>query len=521
MKKFLSVILVGVIILSIMPIAVASGMTYYIDSISGNDENNGLTEASAWKTVNNIEALNLGPGDKVLFKSGGEYDCAITLNCSGTEDNPVVISSYGEGEKPHLNTDARDAVMKLFDCSYVTVSGFEITAHNGGGIWVDGVTKESKGVRIENCEFHDMQNYTVTCRDNYTEGPISGRAAIVIKRYGGSPYPVNDFQAINCKIYDVGNGIFFTGSQDLNKNALVKNCEFYNMDGEAVVLEGCDGALVTHCRAINCCQGVGLDENGEILYFTAAMWTHYSSNCTFSYCEIAGQKNYGDGMTVDFDHGSYNCTYEYIYSHDNMRFMCNNPAGGGNRGNTVRYCLSVNDNQGRNKIGVADGEWNFSFYNNTIINCPEFQMTRIYDSLFANNIIVFEEGQKFYYVNSEIKNSNNVFSNNCYYNTFNPAFDKDALNTLPGFVGGDDPIKAYQLAEGSPLIGAGFKVEDGCMTDFYGNKITSNNIGCYAAGGEDGELETENFFEKLVRVIRQAFRIAIVEIRKLIIDIFE
>ena len=521
MKKLLSVILAVLITLSITPIVLAAGTTYYIDSISGNDGNTGLSEASAWKTVDNIASLTLEAGDRILFKAGGYYDCAITLNCSGTQDNPIVISSYGEGEKPHLNTDARDAVMKLFDCSYVTVSGFEITAHNGGGIWVDGVTKESKGVRIENCEFHDMQNYKVTCRDNYTEGPISGRAAIVIKRYGGSPYPVNDFQAVNCKIYDVGNGIFFTGSQDLNKNALVKNCEFYNMDGEAVVLEGCDGALVTHCRAIDCCQGVGLDENGEILYFIAAMWTHYSSNCTFSYCEIAGQKNYGDGMTVDFDHGSYNCTYEYIYSHDNMRFMCNNPAKGGNRGNTVRYCLSVNDNQGRNKIGVSDGEWNFSFYNNTIINSPEFQMTQIYDSLFANNIIVFKDGHKFYHMNNEMKTWNNVFANNCYYNTFNPAFDKDALNTLPGFVGGDDPIKAYQLAEGSPLIGAGYEVKDGCMKDFYGNEITSTNIGCYSADGENAELKTENFFEKAVRIIRQAINIVIEEIRKLIIDIFE
>ena len=94
-------------------------------------------------------------------------------------------------------------------------------------------------------------------------------------------------------------------------------------------------------------------------------------------------------------------------------------------------------------------------------------------------------------------------------------------NTLPGFVGGDDPIKSYQLAKGSPFIGAGFEVKDGCMTDFYGNEITSNNIGCYSADGEDAELKTENIIEKIVRIIRQAFNIAIEEIRKLIIDIFE
>ena len=516
MKKLLSMFFALIFVLCVTPAVSAAGVTYYIDSVSGDDSASGLSQDAAWRTTGNIGTLSLEAGDRVLFKAGGTYDCSLTVTCEGTKEKPIVLSSYGEGEKPRLNTDAHDAVLKLFDCSYVTVSGFEITAHNGGGIWVDGINRESVGVRIENCTFHDMQNHTVTKRDDYTQGPISGRAAIVIKRYGGSQYPVNDFQAVNCDIYDVGNGIFFTGSQNQNKNALVQGCSFNNLDGEAVVLEGCDGALVTNCRAIDCCQGVGLDENGEILYFIAAMWTHYSSNCTFSHCEIAGQKNYGDGMTVDFDHGSYNCTYEYIYSHDNMRFMCNNPKdNGGNRGNTVRYCLSVNDNKGRNKIGVSDGEWYFHFYNNTIINSGEFQMTELFHSVFENNIIVFADGQKFYYRFTDEDLFKNTFRNNCYYNSFTPLFDIYALNTLPGFVGGDDPLKAYQLAEGSPLIGAGIEIHDGAVEDFFGNPITSNNIGCYGSGGEDGELKTETTMQRTLRFIRQALQILFVEARKL------
>ena len=67
----------------------------------------------------------------------------------------------------------------------------------------------------------------------------------------------------------------------------------------------------------------------------------------------------------------------------------------------------------------------------------------------------------------------------------------------------------------------GYEIKDGCMTDFYGNEITNNIIGCYSADGEDAELETESFFEKAIRFIRQIFNIAVEEIRKLIIDIFE
>ena len=81
MKKFLSVILAVVITLSITPLVFAAGTTYYIDSISGNDESTGLSESSAWKTVDNIASLTLEAGDRILFRAGGDYDCAITLTC--------------------------------------------------------------------------------------------------------------------------------------------------------------------------------------------------------------------------------------------------------------------------------------------------------------------------------------------------------------------------------------------------------------------------------------------------------
>ncbi len=373
MKKLLSVILAVIITLSITPFVFAAGTTYFIDSISGNNENTGLSEASAWKTADNIDSLSLESGDKILFKAGGDYDCAIVLTCSGTQDNPIVISSYGEGEKPHLNTNARDAVMKLFDCSYVTVSGFEITAHNGGGIWIDTLNQTSEGIVIDNVYFTDMQNYRVTNRDDFSNGASGARAAVMVKGLPArSRYAVNDLTIKNCEVYNCGNGFIIWGSwndkqewwckneEDIdpvfNKGLLIEGCYLHEMDAEAVLVGMCDGALVTNCRAINCCQGPGTNENGDILYYTAAMWFWGSVNSTIEYCEIAGQKNVGDGMAIDFDSYSHNCTYEYIYSHDNMRFMCNNPAKGGNRGNTVRYCLSVNDNQGRNKIGVSDGE---------------------------------------------------------------------------------------------------------------------------------------------------------------------
>lgn len=506
---------------------------YYIDSVNGDDANSGTDIDSPVKTIAGLKNLEIKAGTHFLFKNGGEYECTATLTCSGTKDNPIVISSYGEGEKAMLYTNEKADVLRLFDCSYVTVSDLHIKAPNGGGIWIDTYNQTSEGIVIDNVYFTDMQNYKVNSRDDFSNGAAVARAAVMVKGLPAkSRYAVNDLTITNCEVYNCANGFMIWGSWNeeqapwceedeidpvYNKGLLIEGCYFHEMDAEAVVVGICDGALVTNCRAINCCQGVGTDENGEILYFTAAMWFWGSENSTIQYCEIAGQKNFGDGMSIDFDSHSNNCTYQYIYSHDNTRFMCNNANYSGQHNNTVRYCLSVNDGPYRNKTSPPAGEYGFKFYNNTIINCGEFQITHLYDSLFVNNIIIPIDGCKIYYENDQILESDTIYSNNCYYNCPNPWFDAFSKNTLPGFVGGEG-YEAFMLAKNSPLIGCGYEVDDDLTVDFFGNEITDANIGCYAADGENVEAERENIFEKIVRFFRQLYYIIVAEINKLIAE---
>lgn len=503
--------------------AAETGKTYYVDSVNGNDSNIGTDINNPVKTVDGLAGADFSPGTAILFKNGGEYECAATLSCSGTKDNPIVISSYGEGEKAVLKTDAKAEILQLIDCSYITISNLHFKAPNGGGIWIDTLTKTSEGIIIDNVLFTDMQNYKVHSRDDNSKGAASARAAVMVKGLPArSRYAVNDLTIKNCEVYNCANGFIIWGSWNesqtpwceseeeidpvYNEGLLIKNCYFHEMDAEAVIVGMCDGALVTHCRAINCCQGgEEFDENGEIEYFTAAMWFWGSENSTIQYCEIAGQKNIGDGMAVDFDSHTNNCTYQYIYSHDNTRFMCNNPNYSGQHGNTVRYCLSVNDNGGRSTTAVAScGEHDFKFYNNTIINSGEFQIKNLYDSLFVNNIICPADGATIAYDLDPSRN--NIISNNCYYKVLTPFIDIFSMNTVPGFVGDDySDYMSFEISKNSPLIGAGYDIDDDCKTDFFGNEIAGNNIGCYAGEGADAEYNGESFFEKLIRTICDIF----------------
>ena len=515
--------------MGLLSYAIDSGKNYYyFDSVNGDDNNSGTDIDNPIKTLGGLKELNVKPGTHFLFKNGGEYECATTHTCKGTKENPVVISSYGEGEKAILKTDEKVEVLRLFDCSYVTVSNLHIKAPNGGGIWIDTYNQTSEGIIIENVDFYDMQNYKVHSRDDFSNGAAVARAAVMVKGLPAkSRYAVNDLTISNCEVYNCANGFMIWGSwneeqapwcdeEDIdpiyNEGLLIEKCYFHEMDAEAVVVGICDGALVPHCRSINCCQGgAELLPNGDVEYFTAAMWFWGSESSTIQYCEIAGQKNIGDGMAVDFDSYTHNCTYQYIYSHDNVRFMCNCPNHSGHNGNTVRYCLSVNDNQARTTTAAGDsGEHNFNFYNNTIVNCGEFQFKNLYNSYIANNIIVPAEGATFAY--DVDPSRGNVFENNCYYNAANPLVDLNSMNTVPGFSGTDysDP-ESFRLSADSPLIGAGVQI-DGVDKDFYGNPIESANIGCYGGTGTDAVYEAEGILEKIIRMIRNIITVIIHEI---------
>ena len=69
--------------------------TYYIDSLAGDSQNDGLSELSPLDTH---EGLALRPGDRVLFRRGTSYRRGI--HHKGIDGEPVVFGAYGNGEPP-------------------------------------------------------------------------------------------------------------------------------------------------------------------------------------------------------------------------------------------------------------------------------------------------------------------------------------------------------------------------------------------------------------------------------------
>ena len=77
------------------------GTPYYV-SAQGNDQNDGLTPDTAWKTLTKVDTFPFNPGDAVLLRRGDEFRGHIKA-CEG-----VTYSAYGDGPKPIFNTSPFD-----------------------------------------------------------------------------------------------------------------------------------------------------------------------------------------------------------------------------------------------------------------------------------------------------------------------------------------------------------------------------------------------------------------------------
>lgn len=75
---------------------IQNGSTFYVSSF-GNDNNDGLTPTTAWKTLNKVNNITFGAGNAIVFNGENTFKGSLRLNFSdgGDTQTPLTISSYG------------------------------------------------------------------------------------------------------------------------------------------------------------------------------------------------------------------------------------------------------------------------------------------------------------------------------------------------------------------------------------------------------------------------------------------
>lgn len=174
MSGALALLLAGTTVASMMPAVsvnaegqnTATGTTYYVDSKSGSDSNDGTSESKAFKTLDKVNALDLEPGDTVLLKKGSVFEdqaLKFTKEDSGTAEAPVKISTYGEGDKPQINTNGHGQ----WDLNYGT------PLDNQNHKWKG---KVSSSILIEDTEYIEIKGLELTNDRNSATDTEKGKA---------------------------------------------------------------------------------------------------------------------------------------------------------------------------------------------------------------------------------------------------------------------------------------------------------------------------------------------------------
>lgn len=164
MSGALALLLAGTTVASMMPAVsvnaegqnTATETTYYVDSENGNADENatGTSKSDAFKTLEQVNAVNLQPGDQVRFKKGSVFNgeaLHFTKEDSGSADAPVVISTYGDesAARPQINTNGQgrwnlnygnpldnqnhkwkgevSSCILIEDTEYIEIKGLELT----------------------------------------------------------------------------------------------------------------------------------------------------------------------------------------------------------------------------------------------------------------------------------------------------------------------------------------------------------------------------------------------------------
>ena len=160
----------SVILLVLSIASFVEATTYYVDSNTGLDSNNGLTTSSPWKSLNKVntysQAPGFQPGDSILFNRGSIWFEELYFKSSGNSNNKIILGAYGSGAMP-LFTGRSELTNWSNTSSWTEVSP---------NTWLFSTTQHIKRLRLNGLEYEFTKNYediTETVRWSYNMTTLS------------------------------------------------------------------------------------------------------------------------------------------------------------------------------------------------------------------------------------------------------------------------------------------------------------------------------------------------------------
>jgi hypothetical protein len=437
-------------------------VTYYIHPLLGNDNNSGLSKASAFKSVEKISKLNLHPGDSILLAADQVFTGSIRLQGqSGSHQYPIFLGSVqwdGKGSTMPATIDfkGRLAGILISDCSNWEIENIRLTA-DGYGLVNEDVDMRC-AVLLQNEQAKEMENIRLqrlTIDKVFYENPGFIRSKEEVKsangtqRYGWGIRIINkqrgtlihNIEIDSCNITDVSHtGIKLTGSK--------YNIRDVRMIGNHLLRTGGPGIQMSEVHSVyvagNVVDQSGCNDDSRKWGRGSGLWTWGSSHVLIEKNQFRNANGPGDsaGAHIDFNcdnvviqynlsmhnaggffeilGNNYNCAYRYNIS-VNGGYRIKGEKGAFQEGKTIWLSGYVGN------IRPKKGPVNTYIYNNTIFCDASIEPKIAIESsssgiLIANNIFYLHRPLKWVAGDQEKRESasvapakNVMITNNLFY----------------------------------------------------------------------------------------------------------
>ena len=411
----------------------AEALTYYVNSSTGSDGNDGMSPTTPWRHLSNVNNTVFQPNDKILLAAGGVWNEQLYPKGSGTPGNFITIDMYGTGRKPIINGQGNvNAAVFLHNQHDWLVQNLEVTntaalgnTNNLSGIKV----RNSTGGLLSHIVIKDVHVHSI---NGVVNGFYGQNAGIAVTADVNLSDPVtgphsywSDVTIHGATMYAVDRIGIYVGPDNQQTAVMpyglwptLPSTSYVTIANNIIDDAGGDGILVfvvqnatisnnivsnSGSRLVGSCAGWTTYCNGAAV----AIWSVISTNVVFQYNEVYGfmMKNTqnpppGDGQAFDADLGSKDSTFQYNYSHGNRSGMFLLFDGGDSLGIDnlkIRYNVSYSD---FGSVFVVIGPLNSgphvaNINNNTVyvpagtltrmfgVNLPEPGNARIYNNLFV------------------------------------------------------------------------------------------------------------------------------------------
>ncbi len=346
------------LLLLLSPLAL-SATTFYVDSRTGADANDGASGAHPWKTLDKVNAARFGAGDRILLRAGSRWTGQLVLHGSGAPGRPILIDRYDAGALPRIDGEgAVENVVELKNVEQVELRHLEITNHGES-------PAVRRGVMVASVNYGTAHHLVVA--DLYIHD-VNGTNAkketggILFRTVGDTKRSRFDDLLIERNIvWKVDRSAIVAQSSEYPRSkwypslhVVIRNNYANDIGGDGIVPWATDGALIEHNIVFHCNRRAGS--------YNAGIWPWSTDNSLFELNEAAYTHTTLDGQGFDSDYNSRNTKFLYNYGHDNeggFMLICtpvkrNQAENLGNTGTVIAYNISRNDHTRTFNLDGAD-----------------------------------------------------------------------------------------------------------------------------------------------------------------------